>query len=184
MGTTSQSGIDFIALEENAPLFSKPDSFLTPAYKDTNGPAIGYGCTFYEDGSKIQYGQQITKKRADQLLLYHVRLNEGYLNSYLNGKNIRLTVPQFDAVVSFVYNAGPGNFLKSQLWQQIQVNPNDLNAIEAAFKSWPYNANRRLKEAQAYGQPVFRSEVTTNIAGIGAILLALAGGYLINESRQ
>ncbi|WP_373330595.1 hypothetical protein [Salmonirosea aquatica] len=41
-----------------------------------------------------------------------------------------------------------------------------------------------MKEAQAYGQPVFRSEVTTNIAGIGAILLALAGGYLINESRQ
>ena len=44
------------------------------AYWDEYGKVwtIGYGSTFYEDGSPVKEGDKITKKRAEELLKWYV----------------------------------------------------------------------------------------------------------------
>ena len=64
---------------------------------------------------------------------------------------------QFDALVSFVFNVGVGNFRKSTLLKKIKANPDD-NSIMDEFLRWVY-ANgvvlpglqkRRLAEMRLY----------------------------------
>ena len=39
------------------------------AYKDSAGiPTIGYGNTYYPDGTKVKIGDKITQQRAEELL--------------------------------------------------------------------------------------------------------------------
>ena len=70
---------------------------------------IGWG----HYGSDVKQGQTITQAEADSMLLSDLRSYVGYVNntSYCPVTN-KLNQNQFDALVSFCYNCGPGN-LKS-----------------------------------------------------------------------
>lgn len=107
---------------------------------------IGWGNTYYEDGSKVQKGDVITQQRADQLFENVLNQTANLLRSRL-GSTV-LTPNQFGAVLSFLYNVGPGNKNKSglfrlsgatdnpsTLWRFILHNPNDL-LIAKQFKAW------------------------------------------------
>jgi lysozyme len=118
-------------------------------------PTIGYGATFYHDGTKVKLGQTITREQANQLLVDHLKQFEGSVTGLLNG--VVLNQNQFDALVSFCYNLGAGNLAKSQLLRFVKANPNDPK-IAAEFLKWNRAGGevstglvrRRKKEAQLY----------------------------------
>ena len=83
---------------------------------------IGWGTTEPVNGTKPHEGMRITQSQADQLLVDHLQTYENAVN--------RLGVPlnqnQFDALVSFCYNLGPGifkgnllNAIKSSQWSNV-----------------------------------------------------------------
>lgn len=95
--TTSQKGIDLIISFEGCEL---------EAYWDQYGKVwtIGYGHT----GSDVYQGLKITQTQAENLLKKDLKEFEGYVNSK-NYVTADLNQNQFDALVSFTYNCGPGN---------------------------------------------------------------------------
>jgi len=95
-------------------------------------PTIGYGNTFYEEGTKVAMDDKpITIKRAEMLLKLIV-------DKFAIGVEKVLKVPleqnQFDAVVSFSYNVGLGSLKSSTLLKKI----NDGKFLEASkeFGRW------------------------------------------------
>jgi lysozyme len=116
---------------------------------------IGYGATFYQDGSKVKLGQTITNTQANQLLKDHLKEFEGSVIGLLNTTKVNQN--QFDALVSFCFNLGAANLAKSQLLRFIKANPNDPK-IAAEFAKWNRAGGevsrglvrRRKKEAELY----------------------------------
>ena len=113
---TSAKGIELIKSFEG--LVLKP-------YRCSAGvPTIGYGNTFYENGKKVA----LTKF-------------EQYVDSYCIDT---ITQDQFDALVSFCYNLGPGNLKASTLLKKVNKDPNDPT-IRAEFMKWNKAGGRALK---------------------------------------
>jgi lysozyme len=118
-------------------------------------PTIGYGATFYHDGTKVKLGQTITRDQAAQMLKDHLKEFEGGVIGLLN--NTKVNQNQFDALVSFAYNLGIASLAKSQLLRFIKANPSDPK-IAAEFLKWNRAGGevstglvrRRKKEAQLY----------------------------------
>jgi lysozyme len=116
---------------------------------------IGYGATYYQDGSKVKLGQTITRDQADQLLKDHLKEFEGSVLGLLNTTKVNQN--QFDALVSFCFNLGAGNLAKSQLLRFVKANPKDPK-IALEFAKWNRAGGevsrglvrRRKKEAELY----------------------------------
>lgn len=109
---------------------------------------IGYGHT-----SGVSPNSFITIQEADEYLHRDVATIEMQLNKL----NLSLRQCQWDAIVSFVFNVGIGNFKASTLLAKIRINPDD-NSIIDEFLRWVY-ANgkvmrglqkRRLTEMKLY----------------------------------
>ncbi len=119
------------------------------AYKCPGGVwTIGYGHT-----SGVLEGMTVTPSEADELLAEDVEVCEKQINSL----NISLNQNQFDALISFLFNVGFGNFSKSTLLTKVKVNPDD-NSIMDEFLKWIYSRGkvlpglqrRRLAEVKLY----------------------------------
>lgn len=137
---------DFVKAKEELSL----TAYLCPAKVWT----IGYGNTFYEDGTKVKKGDVITKERAEILF-------ENILNQF--GKEVssvliqKLNDNQFSALVSFAYNVGIGALKSSTLLKKVKANPND-KAIANEFAKWNKAGgkvlagliSRRAKESDIY----------------------------------
>ena len=125
----SRKGIDLIKKFEGCRL---------KAYRCSAGvPTIGYGNTYYEDGTKVKLGDRITQERAELLLKELVK------NYYHQHKNI--TQNQFNAITSFCYNVGNGNYNKSTLKKKLLANPNDPS-IRNEFMKWNKAGGKELLE--------------------------------------
>lgn len=120
------------------------EAYLCPAGIWT----IGYGHT-----SGVSPNSFITIQEADEYLHRDVAAIEMQLNKL----NLSLRQCQWDAIVSFVFNVGIGNFKASSLLAKIRINPDD-NSIIDEFLRWVY-ANgkvmrglqkRRLTEMKLY----------------------------------
>lgn len=143
--TTSQKGIDFI---------SKEEGLVLKVYFDSVGKAtIGYGSTFYEDGSPVKTTDRpITKERA--LSLFHTTLKR-----YETQVNKSITRPinqnQFDALVSLCYNIGTNGFAGATVVKKVNANPCDPE-IRTWIEAWknaggkPILLARRKREANLY----------------------------------
>jgi lysozyme len=105
------------------------EAYLCPAKL----PTIGYGNTFYEDGSRVKMGEKITKTRADELFTNVV--NKTFAEPLKKLLKKPLNENQFSALVCFAYNVGMGNLSKSTLLRMVNVNPND-DAIREQFMRW------------------------------------------------
>lgn len=121
----SIDGLDLIKEFESLKL--KP--YLCPS----RIPTIGYGNTFYEDGTKVKLTDKpITEKRADELLLFILERFEKYVYSYVQSD---IDQSQFDALTSFCYNVGPANLRVSTLLKKVNKNPDD-KTIFTEFLKW------------------------------------------------
>tara|TARA_R110000868_G_scaffold410043_1_gene696985 strand:- start:66 stop:506 length:441 start_codon:yes stop_codon:yes gene_type:complete len=114
----SKNAVDLIKKFEGLHL----ESYLCPA----GVPTIGYGSTRYPDGKPVKLGEKISIQKAEDLLTYEVQKINILLNINQN---------QYDALVSFAYNLGMGNLLKSTLYRKCKANPDDPT-IKDEFMKW------------------------------------------------
>jgi len=109
------------------------------AYKCPGGVwTIGYGHT-----AGVQPGMVISEAQAEEYLMADLIASEKYLN------DLRLAINQnqFDALISFIYNVGTGNFSRSTLLRKVRANPQD-NSIMDEFLRWVYSKGRVLPGLQ------------------------------------
>jgi len=118
-------------------------------------PTIGYGNTYYSDGKRVTLlDKEITKQQAFDMFK-EIANRFGKRVDELVTSNINQN--QFNALVSFAYNVGTGNFSSSTLLKKVNKNPNDLT-IKAEFLRWNKAGgkvlngltNRRNEEADLY----------------------------------
>ena len=137
---TSKKGIELIASHEGLAL---------KAYKCPAGVwTIGYGHT-----GGVKSTDVITKERAIEFLQSDLKDAENAVNKNLPNLNQN----QFDALVSFVFNVGAGNFGKSTLLKKAKNNPSDAT-IRSEFNKWingggkvlPGLVKRRKEESDLY----------------------------------
>ena len=112
------SGMDFIKSFEGLKL----EAYKCPAGVWT----IGYGTT-----KGVKPGMKITKAQADDLFVEDIAPIERTLNCL----DINFRQEQFDALCSWIYNLGVGNFSYSTLLKRIKNNESD-EAIAAEFIKW------------------------------------------------
>ena len=126
-------------------LIKKFEGLRLTAYKCSAGvDTIGWGNTFYEDGSKVKPGDRITRERADKLFeILVARFAEG-VRSLVKAE---LNENQFGALVSFAYNAGTAALGRSTLLRRVNANPNDP-AIRAEFMKWTKAGGKVLRGLQ------------------------------------
>jgi lysozyme len=89
---------------------------------------IGFGSTMYQNGKKVKMGDTITEAEALKLL-------EWEITNKANAISLNVNQNQFDALVSFAFNLGLGNFNSSTLKKKIFKNPNDPT-IRNEFMRW------------------------------------------------
>lgn len=122
----SANGIDLIKRFEGCRLI---------AYRDGRGIAtIGFGHT-----AGVDMDMRITQDQADSFL--HDDLQEfcGYVNRYVK---VPLTQNQFDAMVSFTYNLGPGTLWHSRLLAD--VNHSDFENAADEFLKYDHSGGARV----------------------------------------
>jgi len=102
---------------------------------------IGYGNTFYEDGTKVKDGDVITQQRAEELAKFII---DQFAVSIAPFIQKTLTENQFSACVSLAYNIGTGNFKKSSVFKKLNINPND-STIADSFRLWNKGGGKVLK---------------------------------------
>lgn len=133
------------------------------AYKCPAGVwTIGWGNTFYEDGTSVREGDVITQARADSLFLI---ILAGFERDVISLLKVPVNQNQFSAMVSFAYNAGsdidadviPEGLGDSTLLKLVNANPNNPR-IADEFKKWNKSKGkvlnglirRRAAEAKLY----------------------------------
>lgn len=128
---------------------------LKPYLCSAKIPTIGYGNTYYPDGKRVTLlDKEITKQQAfdmfKELANRFAKRVDALVTSNINQN-------QFNALVSFAYNVGTGNFASSTLLKKVNRNPNDLT-IKDEFLRWNKAGgkiingltNRRNEEADLY----------------------------------
>lgn len=141
---TSNKGIEFIKRHEG---------FRARAYKCPAGVwTIGYGHT-----GGVKSGDVITEAQGGMYL----RADLAQAERVVEMQFLPLSQNKFDALVSFVFNVGEGNFLRSTLLRKAKRNVNDPE-IANEFRKWnkarvngilkplPGLTKRRAEEAKLY----------------------------------
>lgn len=86
-------------------------AYLCPAGKWT----IGYGHT----GPDVTPSLIISESEAETLLRKDVQATETYLNKWMQSNKVDLNQNQFDALISFIFNVGIGNFTRSTMVKKL-----------------------------------------------------------------
>lgn len=128
---------------------------LSPYLCSAKVPTIGYGNTFYENGTKVKMTDPpITRQRADALLILIADRFSDQVEDLIKKP---VTQNQFNALVSFAFNIGVAGLGRSTLLRLVNNNPNDAN-ISKEFLKWNKAGgrvvagltNRRIKESALY----------------------------------
>lgn len=122
---TSQNGYDLIKAFEGLHKVKADGTiraYVCPAGKWT----IGYGST-----KGVRSGMNITRQEAEDLLVKDVAVFDDVVNRLVK---VELTQNQFDALVSFVYNLGEGNFKSSTLLRVL--NRGEYDEVPAQLMRW------------------------------------------------
>lgn len=111
----------------------KPDTPLLDPYVCPAGiPTIGWGSTWWFDGSPITMETRgIARDEAQTLLERELNHTTGAIRTLVK---VPLNQNQFDALSSFIYNVGSGNFQSSTL--RMKLNRGDYDAAQSEFWKW------------------------------------------------
>jgi lysozyme len=137
-------------------LIKRFEGYSSKPYKCPAGiSTIGYGNTYYPNGTKVKItDKQITKEYANEILAHTA---DEFAEDVLKLVKSKITVNQLNALTSFAYNVGVFNLQKSTLLKLVNINPNDGN-IAKEFLKWNKAAgkvlngltNRRIAESALY----------------------------------
>lgn len=107
-------------------LIKNEESLRLTSYQDTSGIwTIGYGTTFIGD-EPVTAGMTITKEQAE--LYFTEAVNNDAAAAVRRLTTSLITQSMFDALVSFVYNLGQGNYRKSSLLSDLNAGQYELAA--------------------------------------------------------
>lgn len=126
--TLSGAGVDLI---------KKFEGFSAKLYNDPVGHCtVGYGTLVHEGGcngapSEQPYLNGVTEQQATALLTDRAAQFQKTINDNVS---VELTQNQFDALVSFTYNIGSGNFKQSTLLKVL--NQGNYDAVPGEMKRW------------------------------------------------
>lgn len=135
--TTSQQGLDLIMFYEGCELTAYPDPIGIWT--------IGYGHT----GADVYKGLVITQQKAEEFLAEDVKQFERLINRYVTSD---INQHQFDALVSFIYNVGPGKrgVKDGLIWLKTGVSSTLLRNVNAG--NWTTAASNFLAWNRAGGK--------------------------------
>ena len=134
----SGAAYNLIKGEEQLVLYTYDDldpnlRFIQKGDKYRGTLTIGYGHT-----KGVKPGQRIDKKKAEKYLKQDVKQAVKAVKKYVK---VKLKQNEFDALVSFAYNVGEGNFKGSALLKY--VNSNDFSGAAKQFDRWIYSKGRK-----------------------------------------
>lgn len=116
--------------------------YLTPYLCPAGVPTIGYGATYYIDGSRVTLADPpITREYAESLLLWQVRTK--YLPAVLRLCPGVDRPERLAALIDFAFNLGNGNLKASTLRRK--VNAGEWGDVPAEFLKWNKAGGRVLK---------------------------------------
>ncbi|NVO06913.1 MAG: lysozyme [Rhodoferax sp.] len=105
--------------------------YLTPYLCPAGVPTVGYGATYYEDGTRVTLlDPPITRERADALLLWMVRTV--YLPAVMQLCPLVTAPGRVAAIIDFVFNLGSGKLRASTLRRR--VNAGAWDAVPAELR--------------------------------------------------
>ena len=114
---------------------------LKPYLCSAKRPTIGYGNTYYSDGTLVTL-QDKPISIDDAFELFKDIADE--FAKHVSKKVIsNVNQNQFNSLVSFCYNVGKANFNNSTLLKLVNNNPNDAN-IAKEFLKWNRGAGKVL----------------------------------------
>ena len=118
--------------------------YLRPYICPAGVATIGFGATYYEDGSRVTLRDTaITRERADALLLWHVKTV--YLPAVV--KLCPAIVHESDgriaALIDWCFNLGAGNLKSSTLRRK--VNAGNWEAVPSELLKWNKAGGRVLR---------------------------------------
>lgn len=112
-------------------LIKKYEGFSEFAYRCPAGVwTIGFGSTFWSDGTPVKEGDTITEQMAEALLNDYLIKNVYPIWSKIP---YSLTEKQKEAICSLCYNVGVNSFLNSNLFKAICEKD-----IAGIFKNWDW----------------------------------------------
>jgi lysozyme len=96
-------------------------------------PTIGFGSTFYGDGSKVTMNDKpISKYLAFEMFK---TIADKFTIGVLKCVKKEINQNMLNSLVSLAYNIGISNFMNSTLLKKVNANPND-KTIFAEFCKW------------------------------------------------
>lgn len=115
--------------------------YLRPYLCPAGVPTIGYGSTFYADGSRVQMTDPpITREQAEDLLMHTLRTRFAPAVARLcPGAD---TPGRVAALIDFAYNVGEGNLRNSTLRRR--VNDGQWDDVPAQLMRWNKAGGRVL----------------------------------------
>lgn len=151
----SEFGLNFIADHEGIRynLYNDPVGHCTIGI----GHLVHKGNCDGSDASEQEFLEGITEDRAHELLRSDIAVAERAVNDYVT---VPLTQSQFDALVSFAYNIGSGNFRNSDLLAKL--NTGDYDSVPKELNKWIYGGGKvlpGLKTRRSDEGSLFQSEV-------------------------
>ena len=120
------------------------EAYLCPAGVWT----IGWGHT-----KGVKKGMKITEREAEKLLEQDMLETTKVLEDVV----CRLSIDQYNALVSFVFNIGVANYRKSTLRKMVLANPENPK-IADEMKKWKYATNPKTKKKEVLPGLVRRRE--------------------------
>lgn len=115
-----------------------PRPYICPA----GVPTIGYGATFYEDGSRVTLKDPpITHARAEQLLQAQIRRR--FLPAVARLCPGADSIERVAALIDFAFNLGEGNLGASTLRRK--VNAGEWDEVPAQLLRWNKAGGRVLR---------------------------------------
>jgi lysozyme len=116
--------------------------YLTPYLCPAGVPTIGYGATYYEDGTRVTLlDPAVTRERADALLLWMVRTV--YLPSVLRLCPGIDNPQRLAAIIDFAFNLGAGTLKASTLRRKI--NAGQWNDVPYELRKWVKGGGKVLR---------------------------------------
>ena len=116
--------------------------YLTPYLCPAGVPTIGYGATYYDDGTSVTLlDPSITRERAEALLLWLVRTR--YLPAVLRLCPGVDNPQRLAALIDFAFNLGAGALKSSTLRRK--VNAGAWDEVPAELRKWVKASGKVLR---------------------------------------
>lgn len=116
--------------------------YLHPYLCPAGVATIGFGATFYEDGTRVQLTDPpITRERADALLLWMVR--KVYLPAVMRLCPGVDSPQRLAALIDFTFNLGQGKLKASTLRRR--VNSGQWDHVPGELRKWVRGGGRVLR---------------------------------------